>query len=116
MTDKVIITCSCPSNTGKLAEEATESFNMRHPGDVTVTMDFTDLRKLKFIDVKDAKIIAVQGCENNCPLKKLEKEGLNPVAIIRTTDFGFERKGTHDPSFADIEKISCEILKCVRGL
>ncbi|MDO5844671.1 MAG: putative zinc-binding protein [Methanocorpusculum sp.] len=116
MTEIALITCSCPANTGKLAEKAAASFNQKNPGMIDETMNFRDLKNLKFIDLDDADIVVLQGCENDCPLKRLEKDGINPTVVLKASDFGFVRNGTDDPSFADIEKIAAELKKCIRGL
>lgn len=116
MTEIALITCSCPANTGKLAEKAAASFNLKNPGTVEETMSFRDLKNLKFMDLDDTDIVVLQGCENDCPLKRLEKEGIKPKIILKASDFGFKRDGTDDPSFADVEMIAAELKKCIREI
>lgn len=111
MSEIALVTCQCPANTGKLAEAAGKQFFLRCPGLVEERMTFRDLKNMKFLD--DPQIVVLQGCEKNCPLLRLEKEGFAaPVSVVRLADLGYVRDGTGDPSFADIEKVTAA-LKCV---
>lgn len=115
MSEIALVTCQCPANTGKLAEAAGKQFILRNPGLVDERMTFRDMKNMKFLD--DPQIVVLQGCEKNCPLLRLEKEGFTtPSAVVKLVDLGYIRNGTEEPSFADIEKVTAALKSVVHSL
>ena len=115
MSEIALVTCQCPANTGKLAEAAGKNFVLKNPGAVEERMTFRDMKNMKYLD--EPEIIVIQGCEKNCPLLRMEKEGLGtPAARVFLGDLGYARDGTNDPSYADIEKVTAAVKTAVREL
>ncbi|HJJ48040.1 MAG TPA: hypothetical protein O0X39_03470 [Methanocorpusculum sp.] len=115
MSEIALVTCDCPANTGKLALAAGKNFVMKNPGAVEERMTFRDMKNMKYLD--EPQIVVLQGCEKNCPLLRLEKEGLgSPAGCLFLADLGYVREGTADPSYADIEKVTAALKGVVREL
>ncbi|HJJ42041.1 MAG TPA: hypothetical protein O0W90_01845 [Methanocorpusculum sp.] len=116
MTEIALITCTCPANTGKLAEKAGTHFRLKNPSMVDELMTFKNLGSLKYMDEESSLIVVLQGCENNCPLKRLEKEGIVPNLVLKACELGYKRDGTADPSYSDLEIVAGELKKRISSL
>ncbi|HJJ28193.1 MAG TPA: hypothetical protein O0X70_02245 [Methanocorpusculum sp.] len=115
LSELALVTCDCPANTGKLALAAGKNFVMKNPGAVEERMTFRDMKNMQYLD--EPQIVVLQGCEKNCPLLRLEKEGFGaPAACVFLGELGYVREGTAEPSYADIEKVTEAVKRVVRGV
>ncbi len=89
MTEPVtLVTCSGLSNTGKLTARAG-----------------------MLVD----RVLALDGCEDTCALKKLREIGVEPDLHVVATGCGIVKNGMAEPRFDEIERLAGAVIEAIRG-
>ena len=60
------------------------------------------------------RILALDGCEDACALKKLRETGVEPDLHIVATECGIVKNGMEEPRFDEIERLAAAVLEAIR--
>ncbi|UUX93198.1 putative zinc-binding protein [Methanoplanus endosymbiosus] len=117
MADKILVTCSGISITGKLTEQAAKAFMQRNPGVFEGHISASGLSDGGVGLFPDGvSVVVFDGCSDCCSCKRLKPLGVEPALHITATDFGIEKRGMDEPTFWEIDILSSELRKAVRRL
>jgi uncharacterized metal-binding protein len=108
-----LITCSGLSNTGKLTGRAGMVVQQRSPGSVEALLPAS--RPLEEAARHAGRILALDGCEDACALRKLRELGVEPDLHVVATECGIVKNGMAEPRFDEIERLAGAVLAAVRG-
>ena len=111
MTEPIIlVTCSGLSNTGKLTGQAGMVVRQRCPGSVEACIPARRLSASL-----SGRILALDGCEDACALKKLRENGVEPDLHIVATGCGIVKNGMAEPRFDEIEQLAGAVFEAIQS-
>ncbi len=105
-----LVTCSGLSNTGKLTARAGMVILQRSPESVEACIPASRLPSL-LVD----RVLALDGCEDTCALKKLREIGVEPDLHVVATGCGIVKNGMAEPRFDEIERLVGVVIEAIRG-
>jgi uncharacterized metal-binding protein len=100
-----ILTCSSPSNAGRIAiQAAVAEFNLKQGRVVWAQM------KQPLEDIEEAarsmdRVIAIDGCPTCCVMKKLDEMGMKADGHLIVTEFLGIQKSMADVKFEEVRKV-----------
>jgi len=104
-----LVTCSGLSNTGKVTARAGMVVLQRFPDSVEECIPATRLQ-----EPPCGRVLALDGCEDVCALKKLRETGLEPDLHIVATECGIVKNGMEEPRFDEIERLAGVVIGAIR--
>ena len=111
MTEPVtLVTCSGLSNTGKLTGRTGMVVLQRYPGAIEASIPANRLHA-----PPTGRIVALDGCEDACALKKLRELGIEPDLHIVATECGIVKDGMAEPRFDEIERLAGAVIETIRS-
>jgi uncharacterized metal-binding protein len=105
-----LVTCSGLSSTGKVTARAGMVVLQRFPGSVE---EYIPAARLQ--EPPCGRILALDGCEDACALKKLRETGVEPDLHIVATECGIVKNGMEEPRFDEIERLAAAVIAALRG-
>jgi uncharacterized metal-binding protein len=105
-----LVTCSGLSSTGKVTARAGMVVLQRFPGSVEECIPAARLQ-----EPPCGRILALDGCEDACALKKLRETGVEPDLHIVATECGIVKNGMEEPRFDEIERLAAAVIAALRG-
>lgn len=106
--ERILITCSGISNTGKCTAQVAIMLQQRNPGFIDYFIDAAAEEPIKIpegLDVGSACVIIIDGCGDFCAKRKAEICDILPDCHIVATDCGVVKSGMDEPKFSDIEAV-----------
>ena len=108
-----LITCSGLSNTGRLTTLTGTALLRRSPDIVEASLPAS--RPLEEAAHYAGRILALDGCEDACALRRLREIGVEPDLHVVATECGITKDGMAEPRFDEIERLAGAVLAAVRG-
>ncbi len=117
MTEPVtLVTCSGLSNTGKLTARVGMVLLQRNPDSVEASLPASRPAALLEEAARSAgRVLALDGCEDTCALKKLREIGVEPDMHVVATGCGIVKNGMAEPRFDEIERLVGVVIEAIRG-
>jgi uncharacterized metal-binding protein len=101
----LIFACSGLSNTGKLTMQAASTLAFRRSDMYRAAAAHKGVDAVEEAISEGLKILALNGCMDNCATKKLDENGLKADSHIVVTELGIEKTVPSDLKPEYIEKI-----------
>ncbi|MBP7410911.1 putative zinc-binding protein [Methanoculleus sp. 10] len=110
-----LITCSGLSNTGKLTDRAGMVVQQRSPGSVEASLPASrPSASLEEAARYAGRILALDGCDDACALRKLRELGVEPDLHVIATECGIVKNGMAEPRFDEIERLVGAVIETIR--
>jgi uncharacterized metal-binding protein len=110
-----LVTCSGLSNTGKLTARVGMVLLQRYPESVEASLPAQCLpASLEEATRSAGCVLALDGCEDTCALKKLREIGVEPDLHVVATGCGIVKNGMAEPRFDDIERLAGAVIETIR--
>ena len=107
-----LLTCSGISHTGQLTTMTGNSLRSRHPFLITRHIRLTALKRSLDEELSDEEyLVAVDGCEECCIMKRMKGMGKVPDCHIIATKEGIIKRGMEEPQYHEIEGLSRVIIR-----
>ncbi len=111
-----LVTCSGLSNTGKLTGRAGMVILQRYPETVEISLPASrPPASLEEAARSAGRVLALDGCEDTCALKKLREIGVEPDLHVVATECGIVKNGMAEPRFDEIERLAGAVLEVLRS-
>lgn len=111
-----LVTCSGLSNTGKLTARAGMVILQRSPESVEACIPASrPPASLEEAARSAGRVLALDGCEDTCALKKLREIGVEPDLHVVATGCGIVKNGMAEPRFDEIERLVGAVIEAIRG-
>ncbi|MCK9307662.1 MAG: putative zinc-binding protein [Methanoculleus sp.] len=115
MEPVTLVTCSGLSNTGKLTARAGMVLLQRYPESVEASLPANRLSApLEEATRSAGCVLALDGCEDTCALKKLREIGVKPDLRVVATGCGIVKNGMAEPRFDEIEQLVGAVIETIR--
>ncbi|WOX56450.1 MULTISPECIES: putative zinc-binding protein [unclassified Methanoculleus] len=110
-----LVTCSGLSNTGKLTARAGMVVWQRYPESVEALLPANrPPASLEEATRSAGRVLALDGCEDTCALKKLREIGVEPDLHVVATGCGIVKNGMAEPRFDEIERLVGVVIGAIR--
>lgn len=100
-----IITCSSPSNAGRIAVQAAVVLLHYQPGHIVWAQAKQPLDDIEAVARSADKILVIDGCPASCVVKKLGEMGLNADGRVIVTDLLGIRKSMADVKPEEVDRV-----------
>jgi uncharacterized metal-binding protein len=100
-----ILTCSSPSNAGRIAIQAAIMLLQYKPGCVVWAQAKQPLEDIGAVARSADKILVIDGCPTSCVVKKLGEMGLKADGQVIVTDLLGIQKSMADVKFEEVDQV-----------
>ena len=114
--EKLIFTCAGAAYSGQVANRAGVQFMEQGAGHLFCIAAVAAGIPQKMERARDAAVrIAIDGCEDHCVRKTLEKAGLKADVHVVVTDLGIEKKPAQPNMISDAKRIADSVRTVLGG-
>lgn len=100
-----VLTCSSPSNAGRIAIQAALTLMQYRPGSVVWAQAKQPLEDIGAVALSADKILVIDGCPTSCVVKKLGELGLKADGLVIVTDLLGIPKTMADVRFEEVDQV-----------
>ncbi len=100
-----ILTCSSPSNAGRIAVRAAVTLLHLQPGRIVWAQAKQSLEEIEAVARSADKIVIIDGCPTGCVMKKLDEMGLKADGRVVVTDLLGIQKSMADVRHEEVDRV-----------
>jgi uncharacterized metal-binding protein len=100
-----VLTCSSPSNAGRIAIQAAVMLLQFRPGSIVWAQAKQPLDEIETVARSADKILVIDGCPTSCVVKKLGEIGLKADGQVIVTDLLGIQKSMADVKFEEVDRV-----------